>query len=100
MRRLILSLTLLATPAAAQQGDVEEGLGLVERGMDLMMRRLMDELGPTLGDAEGPLRALEGVIGEIDRYEVPEVLPNGDIIIRRKPDVELDAAPGDGEIEL
>ena len=103
MRRLLLPLlplVLLASPAAAQQDDLEEGLGLIERGMDLMMRRLLDEMGPTIEDAEGTLRILEGVLGEIDRYEAPEVLPNGDIIIRRKPEVVPELAPEDGEIEL
>jgi hypothetical protein len=31
------------------------------------------------------LRALGAAVGAIPQYEAPEVLPNGDIIIRRKP---------------
>ena len=38
------------------------------------------------------------LMGDIRNYEMPEKLPNGDIIIRRKPD--LPAPPKEGEVEL
>ncbi len=31
------------------------------------------------------MRSLSGVISSIPQYQMPEVLPNGDIILRRKP---------------
>lgn len=35
--------------------------------------------------AETIMRALQLLVGKIPQYEMPEVLDNGDIIIRRKP---------------
>src|SRR3546814_9821659 len=45
---------------------------------------------------ESMLRALRLLVESIPQYELPEVLDNGDIIIRRKRDG--DAAPEDPEI--
>ena len=39
-------------------------------------------------------------IDDIRNYHPPEVLPNGDIIIRRKTPAELAAPPAEGEIDL
>lgn len=84
---------------------------LMERGAQLFFRGLMEEMEPALGELEqlmeemepalrsfaqemGPgLRSLLDQVDDWTQYEMPEVLPNGDIIIRRKPNVE-------GEIEL
>ena len=47
------------------------------------MRRFLDEMGP----------ALEAMIGDVrdwSHYEAPEMLENGDILIRRKPDPQPD----------
>lgn len=44
--------------------------------------------------AEKILNALRLLIGSVPQYEMPEVLPNGDIIIRRKhPEPAPDAKP-------
>lgn len=82
MRRLaplLLSLAL-AGPAAAQEdggGNMSEGLDLLSEGTRLLLQGLMDELGPALeGLREG--------LSDLDAYHPPEMLPNGDIIIRRK----------------
>lgn len=41
------------------------------------------------------LRALQGTIDNLPQYATPEVLPNGDIIIRRLPPRRMpDAGPG------
>jgi hypothetical protein len=77
---MVLALVLVfALPAAAQEpeGDVEEGLDLFSEGTRLLLRGLMDEVGPAL-------RELRETLGGIDDYHAPEVLPNGDIIIRRR----------------
>ena len=71
----LLSLAM-ALPAAAQsqgRGTLEE-LG---RDADRFLEKFLDEFGPALRDLEGQLRSL-------DQYEPPEILPNGDILIRRK----------------
>ncbi len=76
IRPLCLVLLLSsALPAVAQ--DEERGFGLMERGFGMLMEGLGDEMAPML-------RELRDMVGEIDRYEAPEKLPNGDIIIRRK----------------
>lgn len=60
-----LAAVLAAGPAAAQ--DKPES-----------PRQLLDEAG------EKFLRAIELMLKAIPQYEAPEILPNGDIIIRRK----------------
>ncbi|WP_366140296.1 hypothetical protein [uncultured Roseobacter sp.] len=58
-----------------------EGLLLeMEPALD-SMRGFMDQMGPALAD-------LMGQIEDWSVYEAPEILPNGDIIIRRKPEKE------------
>lgn len=115
MRALILAAALGAAclpPASAQLvepegpggsgapgGDVEEGLGLIERGVQEMLRGLFEEAAPAMRDAERALGMLEGMVGRLDDYQAPEILPNGDILIRRRPDAG--PLPGGGdEIEL
>ena len=104
---ITLALTaLLAAPAQAQEED--RGLSLMERGAQLFMEGILEEMEPAIegfsGLAEdlGPaLRQFATEMGpkltelleEIDdwsAYQAPEVLPNGDIIIRRKPDHPLE----------
>ena len=110
----------LAPPAAAQEGGavedpLGEGMKLFERGAELFLRGLMDEIGPQLeqlrpqfeGMAEelGPMiAALLDLVDEIDAYHLPERLPNGDILLRRKVPPEPSPVPrdppGEGEIDL
>ncbi len=93
MRCIVLILTLgLALPAAAQEAerDLEEGLDLFSEGARRLLQGLMDELEPTLDDLR---EALDG----LDAYEAPEVLPNGDIIIRRKQPLNRETVPPEGE---
>lgn len=109
MKRIALILCLIAAPAAAQ--EPEEGLSLMERGARLFFEGLMREVEPALKDLEGAVRemepavkefmdrmgpALTDLIGKVDdlaNYEAPEMLPNGDIILRRKPDAPLNSDP-------
>ena len=86
-----LALALAAAPAAAQE-DVQEdgpraGFDLMERGLGLLMDGLGDEMAPML-------QQLRELAGEMGAYEAPEMLPNGDIIIRRRE--PLDGEPLDG----
>ena len=123
-RYLILTATVLAVlatgPTAAQDtSDENEGRSLIEDGARLLFEGLRREMGPALeglrdraGEMEpalrdfveqmGPaLRDLMDKVGDLSAYHPPEVLPNGDIIIRRKTPQELEAErlPG-GEIEI
>ena len=98
----IIALCLgLAAPSAFAQGagdggsaDMEEGFSLLEEGTKLLLRGLLSEMEPAL-------RELEGALRELDAYHPPEVLPNGDIIIRRKTPIDVDPEVGEGgEVEL
>lgn len=111
--------TCLALPAAAQE-ESEDNYNLMEEGAKLFFRGLMDEMEPALRELEGFAReiepnlrsfvremgpALRDLMAEVEdwsAYHPPEILPNGDIIIRRKTPQEMLDAPvtGDTEIEL
>ena len=94
MKRIALIVALAATPAAAQDSQVEEGADLLSRGVELLLRGLMDQAGPAL-------RELRDRIDDLDAYYPPEILPNGDIIIRRKTPLEPELPPVDEDgIEL
>jgi len=54
------------------------GRDLMSEALSLFMRGLMQEVEPALND-------LSGLLDNLDAYHPPEILPNGDIIIRRKP---------------
>ena len=81
-------LSLLAVPAAAEEDGLREGFSLLQEGTRMMLRGLMAELEPGL-------RELQDRIGDLSAYHPPEILPNGDILIRRKEPLD----PSD-EIEL
>lgn len=114
----------LAVPApvpareAGESGGAD-GPSLMERGAEMFLDGLMQEMEPALDDMRdmagkvGPaLRdfmrqmgpALVGILGQIEdlsNYHPPEMLPNGDIIIRRKTPLEPAPEPApEGEIEI
>ncbi|WP_170340808.1 hypothetical protein [Ruegeria arenilitoris] len=104
MKRLMLigATALFAAPAAAQD---EGGKSLMEQGAELFFEGLRKEMEPALEDLLGlaeqfgpamqsfieemgpALAEIGGKVKDWSAYEAPEMLPNGDIIIRRKPDV-------------
>ncbi|SES25990.1 hypothetical protein SAMN04490244_108157 [Tranquillimonas rosea] len=91
--------TASLTPATAQEGDIEEGASLLERGALMLLRGLMDELQPAMRDMVDALQGLD--IDDLSLYHAPEVMPNGDIIIRRREDAPPpESAPENNEIEL
>lgn len=109
---LVLAGCLSATPIAAQNEE-EEGKDLMERGMELLFEGLREEMSPALkqmrelADDYGPalfsfLEEMGPAFGEMlddvkdwASYHPPEVLPNGDIIIRKKirPELKPEAKP-------
>jgi hypothetical protein len=114
---ITLALTLAVTPVAAQDAEVpeadEDAPSLFEESARLFFRSLIEEMEPALeGMAEGMedfaaqmepyLRDLARLMDNITDYHAPEVLPNGDIIIRkRKPGEELRPEFGSrGEIDI
>lgn len=102
---LALSLALAAAPAWAQSED-ENGRSKMEEGLQLFMDGLRQEMAPAMdglrdfADQMGPSMrsffqemgpALADMMDEVKdwtRYYPPEMLPNGDIIIRRRPEPE------------
>jgi hypothetical protein len=91
MHKLVLILALCATPALAQDDD-PPGRDLMAEALRLFMKGLMAEMEPALDD-------LGNFLDNLDAYHPPEVLPNGDIIIRRKTPLEKELDE-DGEVEL
>ena len=75
---------LLATPVTAvAQSESDRGMEFFTRFLRL--------LAPEHAD-------LFKHLGSPDQYEMPQVLPNGDIIIKRKP--QPLPPPKDGEVDL
>lgn len=94
----VLIVSLLAAPVRAQEeeGDVDRGVTLLEQGAELLLRGLIEEMRPKLDEMQkgleeaaremGPkLGQFLALIDDIRNYEAPERLPNGDIVLRRKP---------------
>lgn len=90
---LAAALTLLTSPVLADESDVGRGLSLLEEGASLMLQGLLSEIEPRLLQLED---AIEG----LNAYHPPEVLPNGDIIIRRRDPKDLSTPDPGGEIDL
>jgi len=97
-------------PTPTEENAEENSAPLLEdwtSGAERMMREMLEDLRPEM---EGMmteiiprLRQLGELMGGIANYETPEILPNGDIIIRRKPDappMPQDFTPDDAPIDL
>lgn len=99
--------------------EMDEGLSLMEEGAKLLFRGFLEEMEPKLEELKGMIDDMSAAMEEIGEtmgpamadlmtriddmrnYDTPEVLPNGDIIIRRKPDAPAyEPDPVTGEIEL
>lgn len=100
---LIACALMFAAPALAQDAmPPQEPPSLIERGARMFLKGLMEEARPAMRDMQdladqmGPaLRdfaremgpALADILDQVDdfsAYQPPEMLPNGDIIIRRR----------------
>lgn len=104
-------------PLAAQEAEKDDGFSLMEEGAKLFFRGIMEEMEPALDDLQGLAEGMQPALREFVRemgpaladilrkvddlnaYLPPEILPNGDIIIRRKTPLEQAEEP-QGEIEL
>jgi hypothetical protein len=92
-------LASLIAPVAAD--DREKGFNLMEEGAKIILRGLLEEMGPQLSQME----QLARLLGDFENYQMPEVLPNGDVLIRRKaphpPGPPVASGPSEGdEIDL
>ena len=84
--RTIATAVLLAmygVPGQAGASDASDP-GLSER-IERALRDMMQGMQPTLDQALDYMQSL-GAIDDPRHYEMPEILPNGDIIIRRRDD--------------
>lgn len=106
MKHIVLAACLcVPIPALAQdEGEIEEGFSLMEEGAKLLFRGILTEIEPAIDDFTGLALDLEPALemlatdmgpalldlmqtlDSVRYYETPEILPNGDIIIRRSPD--------------
>ena len=114
----ILAFSLTPFGAIAQE---DQGSSLMEEGAKLFFRGLMEEMEPALRELDrlgeeiepairsfaeemGPaLRDLMTKVEDWSAYEAPEILPNGDILMRRKqdaPPLEDLRSPEEGEIDI
>lgn len=96
---LVLAAVLAAPVAHAEAGaEADQGLSLMQEGARLILRQMMRDMGPQISQME----SLARILGDWEQYELPEVLPNGDILIRRKPPTPpgLQVPTEDGEIDL
>ena len=91
MTRILAILVLSAAPAFAQEES--EGRDLMAEALRLFMQGFMAEMEPALED-------LEDFIDNLNAYHPPEVLPNGDIIIRRKTPLNVAPLEEGDEIDL
>lgn len=84
-------------PAGEPTGDAESGSDLIQRGLGTLFENLLRDVQPQMEEmARGLDRTfnrvapvfddLGALIDDIGNYQTPERLPNGDIIIRRRPD--------------
>ncbi len=114
MRVLILALPIalsplalpaqdLPAPVSPPAGEMDQGMSLLEEGAKLFLRGLMTEveprmqemqkglddlgtkMGSALDQAQPWITALSSMVDDFGNYDPPERLPNGDILMRRKP---------------
>ena len=112
MKQLLLApafaLTLAALPASAQTAQTEQSLW--DWGMSFFgdavteelepladMKALIDQFGPAIAPTMEKLMAL---VDDMTNYEMPVMLDNGDILIRRKPDAPVVEPPADQGVTL
>lgn len=70
-----------------KEEDMGRGMDLLGEGTRMILRGLLSEVQPLLED-------LRGKVDDLNAYHPPEVLPNGDILIRRR--MAPDQLPPDG----
>lgn len=82
-----LAASLAVAPAYGGSDDLGEGTEErpLSEELNEAFRGLMEKMKPALDELQDTLEVLEN-IDSIEHYERPEIMPNGDIIIRRRED--------------
>lgn len=86
-----LALVLATTPISATSQDIDPDQPLSEQ-LGEILRGLRETIEPALQEMIDHFSVLEE-IDSFENYTKPEVLPNGDILIRRRPDAPEYAPP-------
>ncbi len=87
----------LSEPDGADRKSTDEGFSLMEEGAQLLLRGLFSELEPAFSEMDQALRELAPqleaigpqlaevarMMGDVRNYDMPVMLENGDILIRR-----------------
>lgn len=95
----VFAVALAATPLRAQTAESEPGAEAdkpLSEEIEDVIRGLVETVEPALKQLRDTFEVFER-IDSLEHYEEPEILPNGDIIMRRKEDAppyEPDSAPG------
>ena len=92
MPRLTIPALAMICALTAPYAAADDGLRL-PKDLDKTLRQMLDDLKPALTEMFRLMESFEG-IDDPRHYQLPEVLPNGDIIIRRRPDAPKYKAPG------
>ena len=121
MKRVSAFALVLSVTASGAMAQEDDGTSLMEEGAKLFFRGLLEEMEPAIreleglaGDIEPAIRsfakemgpALRDLLEQVEDwslYEPPVVLPNGDILLKRKqdaPPLEDLPPPEDGEIDI
>ncbi len=87
--RLTAVLVLVLAPSTQAQAEDGEWPEL-RRFLEQFAEESQDFLEGWADDIAPLLEGLRGKVDDLSRFEPPEILPNGDIIIRRKPDLPPD----------
>ncbi len=111
MQRLMIICAACAATAVPAGAEEDTGKSLMERGAELFLEGLRQEMEPAIDDLRGladqfgptmqsfmqemgpALADLAAQVQDWSVYEAPEILPNGDIIIRKKPQQDPPVQP-------
>lgn len=88
------------SPPNAPSPEAESGTDLMSRGFQLLLEGLSQEMSPMAEELSDGWQELLGEMKDMSVFHPPEVLPNGDIIIRRKIPLVPERPPAEGETDL
>ena len=91
MRYILTAAVLCFSLPSYAQDEGSTGRDLMAEALRLFMQGFMAEMEPALED-------LQGFVDNLNAYHPPEILPNGDILIRRKTPEEMGAPEGETEL--
>lgn len=74
---IMLAGLAVTPPSMAQEDKVQDGWSMLSEGTKLLLEGLSEQAQPTIDQ-------LGERLGDLSAYETPVILPNGDILIRRK----------------